>query len=255
MPAVAITAPITTAEALWELGVRPDTLSDAEKDALDRDGFVVLYDMVALDHVAAMRAEMERRFVIEKTAQPGMSDECVNMQDHSPIFDVCLTHPRLLAAIAHVLKENFKAQGVRSRPNPPGKGRQVMHADWAGPPARPGEYFVCNSIWPFVDFTDLNGATRVVPTSHRCGKHPADEMSDACAPHPREIKLEIPAGSVAVFNAHLWHGATLNRSQADRPNVTSYWQRTDLRHRPYAKNPFAPDALARFSSVARYLFD
>ena len=82
-----------------------------------------------------------------------------------------------------------------------------------------------NSIWLFTDFEEENGATRIVPGTHRSGKHPSDEMEDAKAAHPNEIKLIGTSGTVVVFNSHLWHGLTLNQSNHDRPNVTSFWCR------------------------------
>ena len=36
---------------------------------------------------------------------------------------------------------------------------------------------------------------------------------DRSAPHPDEVKLIAPAGTVCVFNSHTWHGGTLNRSE------------------------------------------
>jgi len=244
-----------TQSALLALGVRPDTLSDEEKFKLDHDGFVVLYDMLSPAQVAAMREAMSAQFEREQTGQPGGPEEGLNMQDQSPAFDPCVSHPRLLAAIAHVLKENFKSQGVRSRPNPPGKGQQIMHADCGGPPPRPGRYFSCNSLWPFIDFTELNGATRVVPGSHLCGKHCHEEMPDLCAPHPRQVNLIIPAGSVAIFNGHLWHSATLNRSTVDRPNVTSFWKRNDNPDEPYVNNPLGEAAARRLGPAVASLFN
>ena len=73
---------------------------------------------------------------------------------------------------------------------------------------------------------------------------------------PQEIKLIGAAGTVVIFNSHLWHGATLNRSSADRPNVTSFWCR---REGPLMNNSsdwglLSPGAFARLSEAARCLF-
>ena len=65
-------------------------------------------------------------------------------------------------------------------------------------------------MWMLTDFTEDNGPTRVVPRSHRSGKHPQDVMEAPEEAHPDEIKLIGAAGTVVVFNSHLWHGATLN---------------------------------------------
>jgi hypothetical protein len=51
-------------------------------------------------------------------------------------------------------------------------------------------------------FTPDNGATRLVPGSHRWGRRPQDVLADPMAPHPQEVLLLGRAGSVAVMNSH-----------------------------------------------------
>ncbi len=125
------------------------------------------------------------------------------------MFDICFTHPRVLAAIARVLGGEFRLSSLNSRAVLPGQGLQGLHADWSGPVA-PGDYYVCNSIWLLDDFTAENGATRVVPGSHRSGKAAHEVMDDPAATHPEEILLIAPAGTVVIFNSHVWHGGTRN---------------------------------------------
>lgn len=125
------------------------------------------------------------------------------------MFDICFTHPRVLAAIARVLGGEFRLSSLNSRAVLPGQGLQGLHADWSGPVA-PGDYYVCNSIWLLDDFTAENGATRVVPGSHRSGKVAHEVMDDPAATHPEEILLIAPAGTVVIFNSHVWHGGTRN---------------------------------------------
>lgn len=247
---------MTFQEALYALGVREDTLSEEEKFTLDRDGFLPLPNLVPAEQVIRMRKAMEELFILEKTGEPDRPTECTNMQNKSVDFDICFTHPRLLAGIAHVLKEDFRSLGIHSRPNRPGRGHQPLHVDYGGTPAKPGEYFVCNSMWMLTDFTEENGPTRVVPGTHRCGKHPPEVMKDPKEPHPEEIKLIGTAGTVAIFNSHLWHGATLNRSSADRPNVTSFWCRREGPHANRSSDwgVLSPEAFARLSEAARCLF-
>ncbi|MCZ6676526.1 MAG: phytanoyl-CoA dioxygenase family protein [Candidatus Poribacteria bacterium] len=245
-------------EALYALGVRENTLSEEEQLKLDTDGFLPLPDLIFAEQVAEMQAAMAALFIKEQTGEEGRGRECTNMQNKSTAFDVCFTHPRLLSAVAHVLKEEFRSLGIHSRPNRPGGGHQPLHVDYGGPPAKPGEYYVCNSMWMLTDFTEENGATRVVPGTHRCEKHPRDVMKDPTEPHPQEMTLIGTAGTVVVFNSHVWHGATLNRSPYDRPNVTSFWRR---RYDPYVDESTSDwgvlndDTYARLDEAERRLFD
>ena len=80
-------------------------------------------------------------------------------------------------------------------------------------------------MWPLMDFTADNGPTRVVPGSHLFGKIPSEALDDSVAPYPGEVTLIAPVGTVVIFNAHAWHGATANPNRIPRANCTSFWGR------------------------------
>jgi len=240
-------------DALNALGVTRGLLTPGEKQSLDEQGFLILADILPPPTASRMLVEMQRIFDAEKTLQPGGPPECNQMQSKSDAFDLCLTHPRFLAAIWHVLGyRKFVAMGVNSRPNPPGKGEQPLHVDFGGPPCEPGNYVVCNSMWPLCEFTLLNGATRVVPGSHRWKQHPDQNTAKS---HPQQMQVEVPLGSVVVFNSHLWHSAMLNRSTADRPNLTSFFSRRTDHAGKAVTNSLSADAWQRVGEPVRQLFD
>ena len=201
--------------ALNTFGVGPDTLSQAERDQLDRDGFLPLSDILTSEQVMGLADRLDELVRAEGRAagtevhQEAGTDRLADLVNKDARFELCFTHPRVLAAIAHVLGDEFKLSSLNSRAALPGQGLQSLHADW-GSAVAPGDYKVCNSIWLLDDFTETNGATRVVPGSHRSGKAPREVMDDPSAAHPDEIKILAPAGTVVVFNSHTWHGGTLN---------------------------------------------
>ena len=169
------------------------------------------------------------------------------------MFDPCFTDSRVLACISHVLGD-FKLSSLNFRAALPGHGLQPLHADY-GSPVRPGEYQVCNSIWLLDDFTADNGATRVVPGSHRFARRAREALADPAAPHPDEIRLVAPAGTVVVFNSHLWHGGTLNRSDRARRALHSYFTRRANGQQLNQKKYIRPETLARLSPAARFILD
>lgn len=251
---------MTLQEALTALGVREDTLSRKEKAQLDRDGFLPLENIITPEQAERMRRAMEEQVRLERIGEEGGPSECGQLQNKAAVFDVCVTHPRVLAAVAHVLRDEFMSLGVHSRPNPPDKGVQIwphaLHVDYGGPAPEPGDYSTCNSMWPLVDFTAENGATRAVPGSHRWQKNPQEALADCHATHPDEVLFIAPVGTVVIFNGHLWHSSTPNRSQGDRPNVTSFWSLRIRRNEQERRaNPLSSQAHARLSEAARHLFD
>ncbi|MFM8408696.1 MAG: phytanoyl-CoA dioxygenase family protein, partial [Alphaproteobacteria bacterium] len=94
----------------------------------------------------------------------------------------------------------------------PGQGGQSVHRDqWAFDffPFPVGYEVQCNTIWAIDDFTEENGATRLVPGSHRREDGLAFEQGDTVA-------ATMPAGSVLLYTGSLYHGAGANRSGATR---------------------------------------
>lgn len=247
------------ATALRELGVTDDVLTTAEKEQLDRDGFLPLDGILSADEVSAINRRLAALTAAEgdraglEVHQEKGTDRLADLVNKDPLFEVCFSHPRVLAAMRHVLGE-FRLSSLNSRAALPGQGHQALHADF-GHPVEPGAYQVCNSIWLLDDFTPENGATRVVPGSHRRRAMPSDEMPDPAAPHPDEIQLTAPAGTVVIFNSHLWHGGTQNRTTAPRRAVHSYFTHRDLPQQLDQQAYLRVNTYNRLTPAQHYILD
>ncbi len=247
-------------EVLTALGVRENTLTQAEKDQLDRDGYLPLSGILTPEQVQQFGTRLDELTRLEgekagtEVHQEAGTDRLSDLVNKDPIFEICFTHPRLLAGIAHVLKGEFKLSSLNSRAALPGQGLQGLHADWHSA-VEPDDYYVCNSIWLLDDFTAENGSTRVVPGSHRGGKMPKDVMADPRDTHPDEQLLLAPAGTVVIFNSHTWHGGTLNRSTERRRAMHSYFCRRDQPQQLDQRSYIRPETRARLSEPAKYILD
>jgi ectoine hydroxylase-related dioxygenase (phytanoyl-CoA dioxygenase family) len=114
-------------------------------------------------------------------------------------------------------------------------------------------YWVCNTVWLLDDFTAENGATRMIPGSHTWGRRPQDVLDDPLAPHPQEVLLVARAGSIAVMNAHLWHGGTANRTSAPRLAMHAFYCRRDKPQQQYQKKLLDDTVQADLSPELRTL--
>jgi len=103
------------------------------------------------------------------------------------------------------------------------------------------------------DFTPDNGATRVIPGSHKWGTRPQDVLADPLATHPDEVLLRGTAGSIAVMNSHLWHGGTANRTTAPRLAMHAFYCRRDKPQQQYQKVLLRPETQASLTADERQI--
>ncbi len=246
--------------ALSTFGVTDATLSDEEIQQLDQRGYLPLPAVMSPEEVSAIRKRVQELMAEEgDEAGSEFSTErgavrLANLVDKDPLFEICFTHPRVLAAMNHVLKGDFKLSSLNGRASVPGDGVQAFHADWSSG-VDPSDFQVCNSIWLLVDFTAENGATRVVPGSHRSGQLPSDVMDNAWEKHPQEILLTGAAGTVVIFNSHLWHAGTTNHTDTPRYALHSYFTRRHNAQQMDQKAFLSERTLARLRPAHRFILD
>ena len=256
------------ASTLQALGVAEDTLSATEKAFLDANGYLNLgrlLDDAQLESVRSRLAELMQSEgeqagselmdspYIRHPKEAG-ADRLADLVNKGPVFDIFYTHPKVLAAVSHVLGRAIKLSSLNYRAAKPGDGLQKLHVDWHEF-VHPGDYKVCNSIWLLDDFAAANGATRIVPGTHLSGTLPQDVLADPLAQHPEEVLIEAPAGTVVIFNSHTWHGGTTNHTDKHRRAVHSYFCRRDQPQQVDQKRYIKPETLQRIPAVARELLD
>lgn len=243
---------------LREFGVRDDTLSSEEKQFLDLNGYLPLKNILTQEQVARLICRLDELAALEgedagvELHQEGGTIRVSNLVNKGPMFEIGFSHPRVLAAIHHVIGPRFKLSSLDCRMALPGQGHQAFHADWRSG-VKAGDYYVCNSMWLLDDFTVENGATRVVPGSHRSGKHPKDTLEDATQKHPDEIQLIASAGTVIIFNSHLWHAGGLNQTDSPRHGMLAYYCRRDQNQLTDQRKFIRPETHARLSEAQRFI--
>jgi ectoine hydroxylase-related dioxygenase (phytanoyl-CoA dioxygenase family) len=252
---------LSMAECLEELGVKESMLSDEELNFLDQNGYLILPRALDTVTVAALRARFDDlvasegdRAGIEVSQEVG-SDRLANLVNKDRLFDHCWTYPPQLAAVTHVFAgHDFKLHSVNGRSAHPGYGLQALHTDWHEP-VGPGDYQVCNSIWMLDAFTQQNGATRVVPGSHRWGRIPKEAMADPRDHHPDEVLLLGEAGTCGIFNSHVWHGGTANLSDGPRRALHGAFVRREHQQQTVQREYLSPATIGRLTPAQRFLLE
>ncbi|MBO0952621.1 phytanoyl-CoA dioxygenase family protein [Fibrella forsythiae] len=198
-------------------------------------------------------AELAESKYIRHPKEEG-ADRLADLVNKGQIFDVFYTHPRVLAGIEAVLGQQYKLSSLNYRAAKPGKGLQQLHVDWKNTVVH-GAYKVCNSIWLLDDFTEHNGATRIVPESHKLASLPSEAMTDTNDRHPDEIYIIAPAGSVFIFNSHVWHGGTTNQTGRDRRSIHSYFCTRDQPQQIDQRKYITQETLQRIGEKGRHILD
>lgn len=234
-------------------------LSADQLAALDRDGFLLLPNVLSPAQVAALNTRIEELFELEgENAGSEFKHEAgarrlANCVDKGEVFEQALLIPEMLAAKAHILSPDFKLSSLNVRSTTPHtEADQPLHVDMNGLPDQHGNW-VANTIFLLDDFTPDNGATRVVPGSHKWGQRPQEVMADPFAPHPAQLLITGPAGSLAIINSHTWHGGTANHTGKPRRAMHAFFCRGDKPQQQYQKRLLRPETQAHLSPQLRKL--
>ncbi|HEV8487394.1 MAG TPA: phytanoyl-CoA dioxygenase family protein [Blastocatellia bacterium] len=234
---------------LRRCGLDVGTLSSAEQEALDRDGYVVFPSVIDANSLDRLRKAFEEASSQGRQVSKESGTRHINdLVNGDPVFQDVYTHPKILAAVHHVLQCPFRLSQIGGRDPLPGFGQQGLHADWFV--RAKGEPFqVVTTTCLLDDFTANNGATRLVPGTHHLLTQPPKSLSAPANRHPEQKVIVATAGSVLAFNGHLWHSGTRNDSRLRRRVLQCVFVgRNELRSaRPTCD---APD---RLSSAARYI--
>ncbi len=234
-------------------------LTEAEKRQLDDEGYLRLDDLMGHEVLDGLRARIVELFEQEgdragsEFKQEPNARRLANLVNKGVVFEQAIQTPAVMECMAHVLGPDFKLSSLNVRAAAPYSDcSQPLHADSAAVADERG-YWVCNSVWMLDDFTAENGAIRMVPGSHKWRRLPKDALANPLAPHPDEVLLTGRAGTVVVMNAHLWHGATANRTGGQRRAMHAFYTRRDKPQQQYQKKLLSPEVQSHLNPSLRKL--
>lgn len=213
--------------------------------SIGQEGYAIVHDV--LDRAALARLEGEIAPYIE--AAPFTGSEFAGEKNKR--FGALLAKlPMTREMVVHPLAEGVARQVLglscaRIQLNftnvlhlGPGQEAQIMHRDTGFYPIQnPCPPLLLATIWAVDDFTCDNGATCLVPGSHR--------WEDGRKPRPEEIvQAEMPAGSLLMYIGAVLHGGGANRTDTPRTGVALHYSLSWLRQE---ENQYlaVPPALAR----------
>ncbi|WP_065260023.1 phytanoyl-CoA dioxygenase family protein [Pseudomonas bananamidigenes] len=132
-----------------------------------------------------------------------------SLLDTDPTVQAVCRLPPLLAVVGELIGERFFLSQVEGREPLANGGHQQLHRDLSA--QRPGDTAI--ALVYLDDYGPENGATRLVPGSHRPapGAPPVDFADES-----RSVQLTGNAGDILTFDADLIHAGSLNPTGARR---------------------------------------
>ncbi len=187
---------------------------------IQAQGFTIIPDAIELDLIdslnnALLEIETQQKIAPGKNAFEGhRTIRVYNLLAQQKIFQRIPTHDLLLPIVEGVLDEGCLVSSLSSIAIEPGEIAQPIHVDDAlyNFP-RPHQPLVCNSMWALTDFTEENGATRIIPGSHKRTVKPNYTNEYETVP------ATMTKGSLLIWNGSLWHGGGANQSQERRVGI------------------------------------
>jgi hypothetical protein len=221
--------------------------------ALEERGFAILPGPVPHEGLNRLTDEYEAAFASagsDDLRVGSTSTKLTHVVDRGGVFEALVVFPPLLDACCRVIGRPFKLSTFIGRTLRAGSPSQELHVDVRRD----------SPDWPLLGFILMvdefrpdNGATRVVPGSHRLQQTPDETMADVRAEHRDQTLACGDAGSLLVFNGSVWHGHTANMSSQPRRSVQGAFIPREGRAATDFSARVSPETRARLDPLARSL--
>lgn len=223
---------------------------DAARAQLDESGYCVVADALDQGLLQRLQARLVEQAAGERAARVahlewnGANQRLWVLLNKGDVFRELIMQPLVGEMMSHLLGRSFLLSSLSANIAGRGGEEMILHSDqgyvsfWTPKP------LVANIMWMLSDFTEDNGATRLVPGSHLRTENLFKEGLPADV---ETVAVTGRAGSALVFDGRVWHGTGRNLTDELRYGILSYHCRPYVRQQ---ENPFlalAPEVVAEWS--------
>jgi len=225
-------------------------------DALRRDGGVIVRNLAPAAQIDAVADELGPQ--LGRFAEGKRTDfsgtktlRCHGVLRYAPSASALIAHRMVLDVADAILLPfcaDYQVGSMTGIEILPGESDQQLHRDDTPyPMCLAGLELQIGVMWALTDFTAENGATRVVPGSHRFLR----------AWHRPDLSHVVPAvmpkGSALLYLGSTWHGGGANRSQAARTGLINTYSLGWLRPENNNTLEVPPEVAKRYDETVRRL--
>ena len=173
---------------------------------------------------------------------PGAPNQRVwNLINKGEIFRRMVMNEAVHALVRHLLGDDILLFSFTANVANKGGLAQPLHGDQTFAPPETPYPLIANCAWMLDAFTEENGATRVVPNTHKLGRWPDTDAHIETAP------AVGPAGAIMVWDGRLWHGTGANHTDAPRRGLLAAYCKPFLRPQENSTMSVDPEVLKHCS--------
>jgi len=189
---------------------------DADFEVLMKNGYVIIENLLSQKVCEEIKAEgLNLLSHTGRNAFEGHKTQRVyDVLSKTRKTDSLAIHPRILGLMDKFFRPNFLLSQSQIINIQSGEAPQGLHYDDAFYQIpRPRQPLGAATIWAIDEFTKMNGATVVIPGSHKWGHDRAGHRDET-------ISAVMPQGSVIFFLGTTWHGGGQNHTDDARFAIT-----------------------------------
>jgi ectoine hydroxylase-related dioxygenase (phytanoyl-CoA dioxygenase family) len=190
-------------------------------EELEQRGYAIMPGVIDLAMCDEIVTEIERLEAIAPPPQLRNKHTGYNtvryfdLLNRGEVWQRVATHPNVLPVVRGVLGKDMLLSTMGTALIGPDEPAQRLHRDDdLYEMAMPHKHLVCNTMWALSDFTEANGATRIVPETHRRLESPDPSARYA------SIAAEMPKGGICFVLGTCYHGGGANQTSARRWGLT-----------------------------------
>lgn len=224
------------------------SISRHDLDFLDENGYLIVENAIPINLCDYLFDRLMMLAKLEEESSKGgyfygsgRMQRVYGLLGKDEVFQELLMHPLCHYVMSHMFQRNtyhdkYYLTSFHGNILRPGAESQIWHIDANVPEPIPPWIIRSNSNYVIQDLTDSNGATEVVPGSHKLKRKPTTVEAEG---HGLEIKkMCAPKGSLIFWHGHLWHRSGENRSSSNRPALLAAYAASFFREVCMEENPY-----------------
>jgi ectoine hydroxylase-related dioxygenase (phytanoyl-CoA dioxygenase family) len=204
-------------------------MTDDERAAFDRDGYLVVRGALSAAEVDRYRAAVDDAYLRSPEGANGVALHQLSAVTHCPSLAGLLDHPAVFRFVWSLLGWNVHVYHSHFDVHPPLRERRPFWWHWHQDGGRQNRELETDprprmsvklAYWLSDVSVPGRGNLVVVPGSHRTNWLPGPPRRDQQHPRPAgAVELTVAPGDVLLFDRRLWHARSDNHSDITRKVV------------------------------------